>query len=385
MELKFEPLGKYVHAIDERNTDLITESVLGINIDKYFMPSVANVIGTDLRNYKLLRKGRFACNPMHVGRDGRLPVARYTENIPAIVSPAYFMFEIINENDIEPEYLMLCFRRSDFDRMCSYRTDSSVRGGITWDDVCALTIPVPSLTLQRKIVQDYQIIIDRISLLQKIDENLAEQMKSIYRYYFIDYEPFKEEPFHTTKIGKIPSSWKTGKLSEVCEMLNGRAYSQDEMLTEGKYKLLRVGNFFTNDFWYYSNLELDENKYCYPGDLLFCWAATLGLYIWNEPKTIYHYHIWKVDFSRSSPLYKEYIYLCLSNEIENMKHAGHGSIMLHLTKENVENMEIVLPATQVIEEFHRIIEPYLNYKNIIQKELDDLSHLKTEMLTYMLS
>jgi len=175
MGLTFEPLGKYVRLVDERNTDLTTEAVLGINIDKYFMPSVANVIGTDLGNYKLLRKGRFACNPMHVGRDGRLPVAWYTEQAPAIVSPAYFMFEVIDENKIEPEYLMFCFRRPDFDRMCWFRTDASVRGGITWEDVCALTIPVPPLSEQRKIVHDYQVITDRIELLRKMNENLEEQ------------------------------------------------------------------------------------------------------------------------------------------------------------------------------------------------------------------
>ena len=184
MGLTFEPLGKYVRLVDERNTNMFTESVLGINIDKYFMPSVANVIGTDLSNYKLLRKGRFACNPMHVGRDGRLPVSRYTEDVPAIVSPAYFMFEIIDENEIEPEYLMLCFRRPDFDRMCWFRTDASVRGGITWDDVCALSIPVPPISVQRKIVHDYQVITDRIELLQKMNENLEEQVFALYRYYF---------------------------------------------------------------------------------------------------------------------------------------------------------------------------------------------------------
>lgn len=180
MELTFEPLGKYVRLVDERNTNMVTESVLGINIDKYFMPSVANVIGTDLGNYKLLRKGRFACNPMHVGRDGRLPVARYTEEVPAIVSPAYFMFEIIDENEIEPEYLMLCFRRPDFDRMCWFRTDASVRGGITWEDVCALTIPVPPLPEQQKIVWDYQVITERIGLLQKMNNNLEMQSKELF-------------------------------------------------------------------------------------------------------------------------------------------------------------------------------------------------------------
>ena len=188
MGLIFEQLGKYVRLVDERNIDMVTESVLGINIDKYFMTSVANVIGTDLSNYKLLRKGRFACNPMHVGRDGRLPVARDTDDAPAIVSPAYFMFEIIDENEIEPEYLMLCFRRPDFDRMCWFRTDASVRGGITWDDVCALTIPVPSISEQRKIVHDYQVIIDRIELLRKINENLEEQAYTLFQQAIDGFE-----------------------------------------------------------------------------------------------------------------------------------------------------------------------------------------------------
>lgn len=206
MGLTFEPLGKYVRQVDERNTNMVTESVLGINIDKYFMPSVANVIGTDLSNYKLLRKGRFACNPMHVGRDGRLPVSRYTEDTPAIVSPAYFMFEIIDENEIEPEYLMLCFRRPDFDRMCWFRTDASVRGGITWDDVCALTIPVHSLPEQRKIVHDYKVITDRIELLRKMNEKLEEQEDAIFQDFYSD-DSLNEGHFSDLVVDNIPGDW----------------------------------------------------------------------------------------------------------------------------------------------------------------------------------
>jgi len=208
MKSTFEPLGKFVRLVDERNTDMVTESVLGINIDKYFMPSVANVIGTDLSNYKLLRKGRFACNPMHVGRDGRLPVSRYTEDAPAIVSPAYFMFEIVDEDVIEPEYLMLCFRRPDFDRMCWFRTDASVRGGITWEDVCALTIPVPPIDEQRKIVHDYQVITDRIDLLRKMNENLEAQVMTIFESCF-------GIPDSAECDKGIPVGWRTFSLSDV--------------------------------------------------------------------------------------------------------------------------------------------------------------------------
>ena len=147
--------------------------MLGINIDKFFMPSVANVIGTDLSRYKLISKGKFACNPMHVGRDERLPVALYTADEPAIVSPAYFMFEIKDESVLDPEYLMMWFRRPEFDRVCWLRTDGSVRGGITWEDLCRIELPVPSLDEQKEVVAGYKAITERIALKRKINDNLA--------------------------------------------------------------------------------------------------------------------------------------------------------------------------------------------------------------------
>ena len=189
MKSIFKPLGDFVHLVDERNRETEAENVLGINIDKYFMTSVANTIGTDLGNYKLLRTGRFACNPMHVGRDGRLPVAVYTSMEPAIVSPAYFMFEINENAAILSEYLMMCFRRPDFDRICTLKTDSSVRGGITWEDLCSMEIPVPDISVQRKIVHDYKVVTDRIELLKKINENLEAQAQAVFDTTFSTVEP----------------------------------------------------------------------------------------------------------------------------------------------------------------------------------------------------
>lgn len=179
MKSNYDTLGKHIQLIDIRNKDLITEQVLGINIDKYFMPSVANVIGTDLSKYKLIQKGNFACNPMHVGRDERLPIALYEEDTPSIVSPAYFMFEIKDNSILDNDYLMMWFRRPEFDRLCWLRTDGSVRGGITWDDICRIELPVPSIEEQRKIVQAYKTITDRIELKKKINDNLANVEQSI--------------------------------------------------------------------------------------------------------------------------------------------------------------------------------------------------------------
>ena len=170
---KYEQLGRHIRLVDIRNTDSITDKVLGINIDKYFMPSVANVIGTDLSKYKLLHKELFACNPMHVGRDERLPVSLYEDDAPAIVSPAYFMFEIIDPDKLNAEYLMMWFRRPEFDRLCWLKTDGSVRGGITWDDLCRLEVPVIPYEDQLHIVKNYRVITDRIDLKRRINDNLA--------------------------------------------------------------------------------------------------------------------------------------------------------------------------------------------------------------------
>ena len=180
MKSNYDVLGNHIRLIDTRNKDLVSEQVLGINIDKFFMPSVANVIGTDLSKYKFITKGKFACNPMHVGRDERLPVALYTEETPAIVSPAYFMFEIVDNSILNEDYLMMWFRRPEFDRLCWLRTDGSVRGGITWDDICRMKVPVPPLDEQIEIVQSYQAITDRIALKKRINDNLEAMLTAVY-------------------------------------------------------------------------------------------------------------------------------------------------------------------------------------------------------------
>ena len=173
MKSNYEPLGKHIRLVDYRNSEEVTSTVLGISIDKEFMPSVANVIGTDLSRYKLISKGLFACNPMHVGRDERLPIALYEKDNAAIVSPAYFMFEIIDRDVLNEEYLMMWFRRPEFDRICWLHTDGSVRGGITWDDICRLELPIPPIENQLEIVNSYKAITERIALKQKINDNLA--------------------------------------------------------------------------------------------------------------------------------------------------------------------------------------------------------------------
>ena len=180
MKSNSKTLGDIIKPVDERNSDEKTAEVLGISINKEFMPSVANIIGTDLSKYKLLRKGRFAFNSMHTGRDERLPIALFKRDDIAIVSPAYFMFEIKNKDEVDEDYLMIWFQRPEFDHICWYMTDASVRGGLSWDDFCRIAIEFPSIEEQRKIVHDYKVIADRIEILKKKEISLNNTMLCLY-------------------------------------------------------------------------------------------------------------------------------------------------------------------------------------------------------------
>ena len=211
MKSNYEPLGKHIQLVDYRNSEEVTSTVLGISIDKEFIPSVANVIGTDLSRYKLISKGLFACNPMHVGRDERLPIALYEKGSPAIVSPAYFMFEIIDRDILNEEYLMMWFRRPEFDRECWFMTDGSVRGGITWDDFCRIKLPVPSYARQCEIVESYRAITDRIALKRSENDNLLATAQAVYKAWFVEYKPFG---------GNCPISWRVGSVDEIAEFFD---------------------------------------------------------------------------------------------------------------------------------------------------------------------
>lgn len=138
--------------------------------------------------------------------------------------------------------------------------------------------------------------------------------------------------------------WVEKKINEVCQVVNGRAYKQDEMLATGKYRLLRVGNFFTNDNWYYSDLELDENKYCDNGDLLYAWSASFGPRIWHGEKVIYHYHIWKLICSNHIDKY--YLFYWLDSDVfkKQVMKDLHGATMNHITKTIMEATIIKYPS-----------------------------------------
>ena len=383
MKSSYKPISDIVERVDIRNSDGNADILMGLSIDKCFIRSVANTVGTDLTKYKVIYKNQFAVSLMQVSRDSKIPVACFRECDRAIMSPAYSIFQVADESVVLPDYLDMWFKRAEFDREAAFIAVGGVRGSMPWEEFARIKVRVPTIDEQRSIVKAYQTITERIELKRRINDNLDAAMQAIYKSYFIDFEPFQTESMQETKLGNIPLTWKVCKFNEICELLNGRAYSQEELLNSGKYRVLRVGNFFTQSNWYYSNMELEDNKYCYSDDLLFCWSASFGLYIWNDIKTIYHYHIWKIDFSKSSQLYREYIYLYLRQEVQKLSKEGHGSVMAHLTKNGVENLDIIFPSSEVVEDFHNKILPFIEHKKILEKEIQRLDDLKGTYLSQL--
>lgn len=211
-------LGDYIRPVDVRNRDLKVTRLMGINIEKRFMPSVANVVGTDLSNYKVVSKGLFACNLMHVGRDEKIPVALQKDDEPIIVSPAYVVFEVVDTNVLLTEYLMMWFSRSEFDRNAWFYTDGDVRGGMDRDALFDMQIPVPAIEKQREIVAEYNTLATRIETNKKLIATLEQTAQTLYRHTFID----NIDP------NNLPNGWRMGILGEIIDVNPKLSLKKDE-------------------------------------------------------------------------------------------------------------------------------------------------------------
>lgn len=170
--MEYKVLGDYISLVDLRNKELGITNLLGVSIEKRFIPSIANIVGTDLSNYKVVRNGQFAYGPV-TSRNGEKISIALLNGEDCIISSSYTVFEVTKKDELDPEYLMLWFSRPEFDRYARYRSHGSVREIFDWEEICKVKLPVPNIKKQRKIVKAYKTITDRIALKQRINDNLA--------------------------------------------------------------------------------------------------------------------------------------------------------------------------------------------------------------------
>lgn len=255
----YKTIEELVTRIDERNSDGTVSELIGVSIDKCFIKSVANTNGTDLSKYKIIRKNDFAVSLMQVSRDGKIPVARLEEYEEAIMSPAYPIFRVKDKNVILPEYLEMWFKRPEFDREAAFIAVGGVRGSMPWEEFAKMKLPVPPIEKQRKIVNAYKIVTDRIALKQKINDNLAntEQLilyQAISKNQTIPLSLNEIAEFIDGDRGKNYPTFDEFSTSGFCLFLNasnvtssGFNFDSCMFVTEEKDKIMRNGHLLLND------------------------------------------------------------------------------------------------------------------------------------------
>lgn len=390
MKSNYDILGNHIRLIDTRNRESITDRVLGINIDKFFMPSVANVIGTDLSKYKLITKGKFACNPMHVGRDERLPVALYDEEEPAIVSPAYFMFEVVDNSILNEDYLMMWFRRPEFDRICWLHTDGSVRGGITWDDICRLELPIPPIEKQLEIVNSYKAITERIALKKKINDNLvavgtASIQKNVGRGALINLTEAEMDSL------TFPEDFKVKTVSEFCaETKSGSTPSRinNEYWENGTISWVKSGEVHNNITLqteeYITPLGLTESSTkLLPKDtvLMAMYGVTAGEVGYLAIEATTNQAI--CGMICRSKAEAAYLYFSLIQSQAAISRLSNGGAQDNLSKNFIDNIKIAVPPSEFIEKLN--LAAIVEQMTLNTKEITLLEELQATVLAQLSS
>ena len=246
-----------------------------------------------------------------------------------------------------------------------------------WKNVSSTDFAIPSKDEQKQIGAFFKQLDDTITLHQRKLAKLKELKKGYLQKLF----PQNSEKVPEFRFKGYSDAWEKRKLGELAEFINGRAYKQDELLTSGKYPVLRVGNFYTNDKWYYSDLELPEKYYAEKGDLLYTWSATFGPHIWIGPKVIYHYHIWKVALKNLFE--KDFALQFFEADRVRLLNSTNGSTMIHVTKKEMESKGILLPDISEQRNIGELLRKADDLIAATQCKLDLLKKLKKGYLQKM--
>jgi type I restriction enzyme S subunit len=388
MKSNYKRIGDYIRLVDERNTGLEVPNLLGLTIAKTFIPSVANIIGANMENYKIIRRNQFACSTMQVRRDRKMPVALLTDTDEAIISQAYPVFEVADEKQLLPEYLMMWFSRKEFDREACFYAIGGVRGSLEWVDFCDMRLPVPPIGKQCEIVAEYHAVQKRIALNNQLIQTLEATAQAIYKQWFVDFEfPDAEGKSYKSnggemdesEMGEVPKGWRVDCLGNICDCLD----SQRKPLSE----LER--NEMKGIYPYYGAMSIVDyiDKYVYNGIyLLFSEDGANVIdteghpalqYIWGKFWVNNHAHVLQGNNNVST----EFLYISLKNAI--VPHLVTGAAQPKINQENMNSIELIVPTEKMLNKFNQLGRPIFGNIQVATEINNELFRLQELLLAKM--
>ena len=380
----YKTIEELVTRVDERNNDGIVSELIGVSIDKCFIKSVANTNGTDLSKYKIIRKNDFAVSLMQVSRDGKIPVARLEEYEEAIMSPAYPIFRVKDNNIILPEYLEMWFKRPEFDREAAFIAVGGVRGSMPWEEFAKMKLPVPPIEKQRKIVNAYKIVTDRIALKQKINDNLEETAQSLFQEQFAAFYNENE----------LPDGYSIATLDSLCSIKGGKRLPADgELLdTPTAHPYIRVRDLGSNRYVCLTNQfqYIDEETHSAisryivnTNDIVISIVGTIGL-IGKIHTSLNNANLTEncVKLANIHTVTPDYLYytLCYKKQIKEIELLTVGAVQSKLPMYNIQSMKILVPPAEVIEDFQHKFDIFNEQIEANTIEIQRLYELQSVLL-----
>ncbi|MBL0310485.1 MAG: restriction endonuclease subunit S [Bacteroidetes bacterium] len=374
MKSNYKRIGEHIRLVDERNKGLQVKQLLGLSISKQFIPSVANIIGTDMENYKIIRRNQFACSTMQVRRDKKMPVALLQEVDEAIISQAYPIFEVKNEKELLPEYLMMWFARSEFDREACFHAVGGVRGSLEWEDFENLKLPIPHPDKQKEIVKEYNTIVNRIALNNQVIKKLEETAQAIYKQWFVEFEfpnengqPYKSNggEMVESELGEIPKGWEVVPLEDAVTIIRGASPRPiDDYMSKDNTGMpwVKIADatacatkylFETNE--YISSAGVKQSRKISIGTLILSNSASPGLPKFLMIDACVH-DGWLIFDDYKKNLSKEFLYNFLLLNRTKILSSSNGSVFNNLKTEILKSYQIIIPDETTLKKVTKLFQ-----------------------------
>ena len=377
-------LGEYIRQVDIRNKEGKKENLLGVSVQKQFIQSIANTVGTDFTKYKVVKKGQFTYIPDTSRRGDKIAIALLEDYEEGLVSNVYTVFEVIDTEKLLPEYLMLWFSRPEFDRYARFKSHGSVREVMDWEEMCKVELPVPDIEKQRKIVKAYKTITDRIALKQKINDNLEETAQSLFQEQFAAFYNENE----------LPDGYSIATLDSLCSIKGGKRLPADgELLdTPTAHPYIRVRDLGSNRYVCLTNQfqYIDEETHSAisryivnTNDIVISIVGTIGL-IGKIHTSLNNANLTEncVKLANIHTVTPDYLYytLCYKRQIKEIELLTVGAVQSKLPMYNIQSMKILVPPAEVIEEFQQKFDIFNEQIEANTIEIQRLYELQSVLL-----